>query len=129
VYKESSLNTEEKNRLKNWAMQPIVGRYTDKNNKDFIATDGLVPDYPIQTQEYNTETWKPIGDTNDYLFAKAISLITGKPYEVSSSLSRNKNALSPQFTEAELYSVTESIYREGVIVDNPELLPPIEKNR
>lgn len=129
VYKESSLNTEEKNRLKNWAMQPIVGRYTDKNNKDFIATDGLVPDYPIQTQEYNTETWKPIGDTNDYLFAKAISLITGKPYEVSSSLSRNKNALSPQFTEAELYSITESIYREGVIVDNPELLPPIEKNR
>ena len=31
-------------------MQPIVGRYTDKNSKDFIATNGLVPDYPIQSQ-------------------------------------------------------------------------------
>ncbi len=127
VYQESSLNTQEKSMLKNWAMQPIVGRFTDKNNTDFIATNGLVPDYPINTQEYNTATWKPIGDVNDYLFAKAISLITGKPYTVS--LSRSQNDLGPKLQDAELYSSTESIYRDGVIIDNPKLLPPIHKNK
>ena len=34
-----------KNILKNWAMQPIVGRYTDKDGKDFIEDSTLTPDY------------------------------------------------------------------------------------
>lgn len=129
VYRESSLNSTEKNALKNWAMQPIVGRYTDKNNNDFIATNGLIPDYPIQSQENNPSRWKSIGDTNDYLFAKAISLITGKPYVNASFLLRGKEGENTQFKEAALYSRTESIYRDGVIIDSPQLLPPIDKNR
>jgi len=121
VYKESSLSATEKNKLKNWAMQPIVGRYTDKNNKDFIATNGLIPDHAIKTQEYNTETWKPIGDVNDYLFAKAISLITGKPYETALRSSDDK-----QFKDAGLYPQIESVTRQAVIIDNPKLLPPLK---
>ena len=126
VYRETSLSDSEKNKLKNWAMQPIVGRYTDKDNKDFIATNGLIPNHPIaetNSNERNTAKWKPIGDTNDYLFAKAISLITGKPYTVS----QTRSASDIQFEDAELYSTMESIYREGVIIDNPKMLPPLNK--
>lgn len=127
VYKEASLSTKEKNTLKNWGMQPIVGRYTDKNNKDFIATNGLVPDYPIVSQEKNTETWKPIGDVNDYLFAKTISLITGITTTNATSVTRRTTI--PQLKEAGLYSPMESIYRDAVIIDNPKLLPSIEKGK
>lgn len=126
VYRENSLSDSEKNKLKNWGMQPIVGRYTDKDNKDFIATNGLIPNHPIaetNSNERNTAKWKPIGDTNDYLFAKAISLITGKPYTVS----QTRSALDIEFEDAELYSTMESIYREGVIIDNPKMLPPLNK--
>jgi carboxyl-terminal processing protease len=128
VYREASLSTTERNTLKNWAMQPIVGRYTDKNSKDFIATNGLVPDYPIQSQEYNPKNWKPIGDTNDYLFAKAISLITGKPYVNAASLLKGTDGEGKQYRDAGLYYKTEAIYRDGVIIDNPKLLPTIDKN-
>lgn len=121
VYNESSLSATEKNLLKDWAMQPIVGRYTDKNNKDFMATNGLIPDHPIESQEYNTETWKPIGDVNDYLFAKAISLITGKPYQAST-----RSAAIRQFKDADLYSLIESVTRQAVIIDNPNLIPPLK---
>ena len=126
IYQEASLSDSDKRDLRNWAMQPIVGRYTDKDNKDFIATNGLIPNHPIsdtKNNELNTAKWKPIGDTDDYLFAKAISLITGKPYTVS----QTRNALNIQLEDAELYSTMESIYREGVIIDNPKMLPPLIK--
>jgi hypothetical protein len=125
VYKESSLMATEKSELKNWAMQPIVGRYTDKNDKDFIATNGLIPDYPIKSQENNTKTWKPIGDVSDYLFAKAISLITGLPYESAAVSTRSIPV--QQFENAEKHSDIDNVYKEGVIIDNPRLLPPINK--
>lgn len=127
VYKESSLSASQKNILKNWAMQPIVGRYTDKNNKDFIATNGLIPDYPIESQEYNTKSWKPIGDPDDYLLAKAISLITGSPYPPAAAAeSQTKSSSMQQLKSANLFSPTEKVFRRGVIIDNPKLLPPIE---
>lgn len=125
VYEESSLNATEKAELKNWAMQPIVGRYTDKNKVDFIATDGLIPDYPIESQEYNTTTWKQIGDTDDYLFAKVISLITGRPYTTATLSTRSAGI--HQYKDTGLHSRIENIYRDGVIIDNPTLLPPIYK--
>lgn len=126
IYQEASLSDSDKRYLRNWAMQPIVGRYTDKDNKDFIATNGLIPNHPISetnVNERNTAKWKPIGDTDDYLFAKAISLITGKPYTVS----QTRSALNIQLQDAELYSTMESVFREGIIIDNPKMLPPLIK--
>lgn len=121
IYIAEKLDDSEKNKLKNWGMQPIVGRYADKNNNDFITTNGLIPDHAINTQEYNTATWKPIGDVNDYLFAKAISLITGKPYQTET-----RNLMLPEYKDAELYSTIESVSRQAVIIDNPRLLPPLK---
>lgn len=126
IYQEASLSDSDKRNLRNWAMQPIVGRYTDKDNKDFIATNGLIPNHPISetnVNERNTAKWKPIGDTDDYLFAKAISLITGKPYTVS----QTRSTLNIQLQDAELYSPMESVFREGIIIDNPKMLPPFIK--
>jgi len=125
VYNERSLTTEEKSVLKKWAMQPIVGKYTDKNNLDFIATNGLVPDYPIESQEGNTYTWKPIGDPTDYLLAKAISLITGKPYKTSASL-MTRSVSAPAFKETNFSSTIDAISSEAVIIDNPKLIIPLK---
>ena len=119
VYEASKLSSDQKNALKNWAMQPIVGRYTDKDGKDFINDGTLIPNYPIETQEYNTETWKPIGDVNDYLFAKAISLITGKPYDTAFLRSTSNKKL----IDAGLYSPTENILRKSIIQDNVNIKP------
>ena len=119
LYEASKLSVAEKNALKNWAMQPIVGRYTDKDGKDFIKDGALLPNHPIETQEYNTETWKPIGDENDYLFAKAISLITGKPYNTALLRSTSNRKL----IDAELHSPTESVIRNSIIQDNVNIKP------
>lgn len=126
VYVESSLKISEKRTLGNWAMQPIVGKYTDKNNNSFINTNGLIPNHPIESTYVNELTpsvWKPIGEESDYLFAKALSLITGRPYPVAVT----RSASSIQYRDAEFYSTKESILREGVIIDNPKLLPTIKK--
>lgn len=117
IYKESNLSTSEKNTLKNWAMQPIVGKYTDKNNHDFIATNGLIPDNIVVSQEYNTESWKPIGDVDDYLFAKAISLITKTPLK-----STHRSIEATPFIDPGLYSPIEKVLRRGVI-DSPKIIP------
>lgn len=118
VYDERNLTADEKLKLRNWAMQPIVAKYTDKNNIDFIATDGLIPDYPVATQEYAPNLWKPIGDVNDYLLAKAISLITGAP--VSSGI-YTRSANYPVFQNANKYSDLENILHNGVIIDKPNI--------
>jgi hypothetical protein len=63
-------------------------------------------------------TWKPIGDINDYLFAKALSLITGKPYTTTTRSFNNV-----QLRETNLYSPMEEVFRSSVIIDNPKLIP------
>ena len=126
LYVESSLSDSDKNELKDWAIQPIVATYTNKYEESFMSTNGLIPNHPIaetDDNERNTAKWKPIGDTDDYLFAKAISLITGKPYTVS----QTRSALNIQLQDAELYSPMESIFREGVIIDAPTLITPLDK--
>lgn len=120
VYDASKLSTKQKNALRNWAMQPIVGRYTDKDGKDFMSDGGLIPNEPLKSQEYNTETWKPIGDVEDYLFAKAISLITGKAPAAPAlqRVSRRKNLIGTG-----ICSPVENIIRNSTIQDNKHLSP------
>lgn len=117
VYVESSIRSAEKKILKDWGMQPIVGRYTDKDGADFIATDGLIPTHIIEEtnrNERNTETWKPIGDVDDYLFSKAIALITASPQSLSV-----RSFKDTPFKETGLYSPIEEVFRRGVIINPP----------
>lgn len=114
IYDENKMSSNDKSKLKNWAMQPIVGRYTDKDGKDFVKEGTLNPDYPILSQELNTETWKQIGDVHDYLFAKAISLITGTPYNES----KMRNGYSEKALESNLQSIQELRMSRSVLLDN-----------
>ncbi|MBZ4657907.1 MAG: carboxyl-terminal processing protease [Bacteroidota bacterium] len=79
VYEANSLSTNEKETLKNWAMQPIVAFYSDKYEQNFSATDGLIP-AAINTFyegfgyiDYFTQ----LGDTKDVFLGQALYLITG----------------------------------------------------
>lgn len=119
VYLEKDLNSDEKSKLKNWAMQPIVGRYTDKDEKDFVETGTLKPDYPIISQELNISNWKPIGDENDYLFAKAISLITGREYNENKFKSSDVN----KYNESDIQSPIDKHLRRAVLFDNIHIIP------
>jgi C-terminal processing protease CtpA/Prc len=79
VYDATSLTSVQRDALRDWAMQPIVAKYTDKNGNDFSGAGTLIPTTKVATQENSPSSYKPIGDTGDYLLAKAISLITGIP--------------------------------------------------
>lgn len=114
VYNEKDVSNKDKAKLKNWAMQPIVGRYTDKDGNDFVKEGTLKPNYPIKSQELNTTSWKPIGDVNDYLFAKAISLITGRPYNESKVRAHYKE----RAIESNLKSIQEERLSRSVLLDN-----------
>lgn len=78
VYSKSEFNVEKQEKLKNWAMQPIVAIYTNKYEEDFIKTDGLKPDYPMKEGFGSVLNWTQMGDTKDTFLGQALYLITGK---------------------------------------------------
>lgn len=116
VYDEIELNEEEKFSLKNWAMQPIVATYTDKNENNFLNPGYLIPDYPVTSLENDPASWVAIGDSTDYLLSVAISLITGQPIAPSVALSRGIPEI--KMREADLCSPKEEKIRRSVNVDN-----------
>lgn len=122
VYDESGLSEEEKFSLKNWAMQPIVAKYTDKNGTDFVDQGCLIPDYPVASQENNPSAWVAIGDSTDYLLAKAISLITGQTIMRSLPLS-TRSMPSIKMKDAGLSSPKEERIRQSVNLDHIPFTP------
>ena len=85
IYKEEKLSAQQKEVFKNWAMQPIVAVYKDKDGKDFINPGYLEPDYMLEEGFGYLNLWKPLGDTKDVFLGQALYLITGdetyKPVE------------------------------------------------
>ena len=79
LYDVDKITPQQKTALKTWAMQPIVAIYKDKNETDFSVAGKLIPTVAVNTQENAPSSYKPVGDTRDYLLAKAISIITGIP--------------------------------------------------
>jgi carboxyl-terminal processing protease len=72
----------------NWAMQPIVIKYSNAEGfTDFV--DGIDPDYEVQDNLLYAE---PFGSLQDPLLAKALELITG-----TSPLTRKSVAAEPGF--------------------------------
>lgn len=77
IYSEASLKADEKDKLKNWAMQPIVAKYTNYKNEDFSNPGYLVPSYALAEGNGYVSNWTQIGDTKDAFLGQAIYLITG----------------------------------------------------
>ncbi|MDR0333805.1 MAG: hypothetical protein LBI15_10115 [Dysgonamonadaceae bacterium] len=114
VFSTSKYTAAEREELKNWAMQPIVAQYTDRGGKSFSATVGLIPDHRFdRLYELIPYDWTPIGDTEDYMFAKAISLITRQPYRAAT-----RSISDRQLIDTELRSRSEEIRRRAVNLDN-----------
>jgi len=71
----------------NWAMVPVVLKYTNVNGfTDFI--NGIDPDYFITD---NLLDAKSFGDISDPMLAQAISIITGNPVDENARLYRTKS--------------------------------------
>jgi C-terminal processing protease CtpA/Prc len=58
--------------ISNWAIQPIIYSYTNKNNETF--ENGFVPEHSIEDDVFDPT---PLGDKNEALLAKALEVITG----------------------------------------------------
>ena len=110
----------QRSELQNWAMQPIVAEFTNKRGETFAADGTLIPNFQMESFDFlrSPELWKPIGDENDYFFAKAISLITGRPHTTAT-----RNASNRQFIGTPLFSPQETLLRRAVNVDNMEIEP------
>lgn len=117
VYDAAKVSAADKNALKNWAMQPIVAIYKDKNGADFSGVGKLVPTVPVATQENAPASYKPIGDTRDYLLAKTISLITGVPVSgIASTVPRSAYPLRVRSFTSE----SDRRSRQSVRLEKPE---------
>ncbi len=121
VYDENKLPQEYKKELKNWAMQPIVAIYTDKDSKDFSKDDGLIPESE-NTLEEDLYALKTPWDTKDVFVGQALYLITGdEQYKPKKTSARGQ-----QYKEIHrMMTPMEKIYSESVILDNIDL--PIEE--
>lgn len=65
--------------IENWAIQPIILKYANAEGvSDF--KDGFMPDHSVKDDIFSKI---PLGDENEPLFAKAISLITGTPTAIA----------------------------------------------
>lgn len=103
VYDSKDLSSEEKSILKNWAMQPIIAIYSNKDSKSFLNPGYLEPDYKVSEGGYGDRehtggtdfaSWKPLGDTSDPYLAKALYLITGDAKFNISASTRSSSAVS-----------------------------------
>lgn len=76
LYDESKLSSSEKNQLRDWAMQPIVAMYANKEGVNFSSPGYLSPDHRHLEGFGYIDYWTPIGDTNDVLLGQALYLIS-----------------------------------------------------
>lgn len=77
IYDETKLKASEKNELKDWAMQPIVAIYANKESENFSNPGYLVPDYKLNEGFGYIDYWTPLGDPDDVLLGQALYLISG----------------------------------------------------
>ena len=120
IYEENKLSAALKTKFQNWAMQPIVAKYTNKNDKDFSIPGYLVPDYPLEEGFGYLSAWTQIGDTKDVLLGQALYLITGdtnfKPV-MSAAPQRMRSSIA---TTARFKNPKER-RSESVLLDNVKL--------
>ncbi|MGB4438597.1 MAG: hypothetical protein WBJ13_05080, partial [Sedimentibacter sp.] len=116
VYDGSKLSSSDKTKLKNWAMQPIVAMYANKDNISFNNPGYLVPDYMLDEGFGYIDYWTPLGDTKDVLLGQALYLISGdegyKPVQPAS-------ARSMQYTDSKVITPVDPA--KPVILDNIKL--------
>lgn len=116
LYDATKLSSSEKNQLQNWAMQPIVAMYADKDSISFHNPGYLIPDHMLEEGFGMLEYWVPLGDTKDVLLGQALYLITGdeayKPVQPQS-------ARSIQHAEDNVFTPIDPA--KPVIIDNRKL--------
>ncbi|GAB3413620.1 S41 family peptidase [Niabella aquatica] len=122
VYNSNTLSNEQKNSLKNWAMQPIVAKYADAAGRDFEKPGYLIPDIPVTSIENQPSAWKPIGSTDDYLLARAIAEITGLSVPASARVSTAPRSVY-KFSNAKIFSPMDNRLKESVHLAPPAVRP------
>jgi len=120
VYGPDDLTATEKIELKDWAMQPIVAKYTDRDNRSFENPGYLAPD--ISESEGYIIDWKPLGDTSDRLLGQAIYSITGDAsYKPATNNLRSAGMVRSATTHR--FDKPNDPRRESVILDNTNISP------
>lgn len=85
------------NKIKNWALLPIVAKYANSNGfTDF--KEGLSPDYFV---EENLFPATQLGDESESLLAKAIEIITGNFAQLPQNISVDFEKISSEFSRFE----------------------------
>jgi hypothetical protein len=120
IYEESKMSATLKNKLENWAMQPIVAKYTNKSDKDFSTPGYLEPDYPLIEGFGYLSAWTQIGDTKDVLLGQALYLITGDASFKPSMSAAPQRMRSSVDATARLKNPKER-RSESVLLDNVKL--------
>lgn len=119
IYYKNELTSEEQQSLTNWAMQPIVAFYSDKDEQNFSDTDGLIPDASNTFDEGfgYIDYWTQLGDTKDVFLGQALYLITGddsyQPIQPKAARATNLPIISNQ----KLHN-PQDFKMQSVILDN-----------
>lgn len=114
VYGPNDLTAAEKIELKDWAMQPIVAKYTNRDHLSFENPGYLAPD--ISESEGYIDDWKPLGDTSDRLLGQAIYSITGNVSYKPATILRSAGMLRSVSTHR--FDKPNDPRKESVILDN-----------
>lgn len=118
-FPKKSLSSSTKKELENWAMQPIVARYTNKKGEDFIATNGLIPDIEMKEGFGYIDLWTPFGSTKDVLLGRALYEITkNEDYKpVQPKTTRSSDMISGKI-KAKSIGKADEIRKGSVILDS-----------
>jgi C-terminal processing protease CtpA/Prc len=121
LYDENDLSAAEKTELRNWAMQPIVAIYANKDGDNFSNPGFLAPapDNKLEEGLGYISNWVPLGDTKDVFLGQALYLISGdESYRPSRPVAVNArhSAIGKEI-------VNPRNVAKPVIVDNIELTP------
>lgn len=118
-FPRTSLAEAAKERLANWAMQPIVAKYTNNKGDDFIATDGLLPDVELKEGFGYIDLWTQFGDIKDVLLGQALYEITqNSNYKPIKPKSTRGSDMAADKIKVKSINKADEIRRNSVILDS-----------
>lgn len=119
VYGTSELTDAQKAELKNWAMQPIVAMYANKDSKSFSSPGYLAPNYDLKEGFGFIDYFKPLGDTKDVFLGQALYLITGDA---------SYQPIQPKSTRSTTLIIEDVNEKAIPVIDNRKLSPEDFRN-
>lgn len=121
IYESSKLNSQQKETLRKWAMQPIVAIYTNYKGEDFSTPGYLAPHFEMEEGNGKLQNWTELGNVHDTYLGKALYEITGSSDYLPPTRTLRKSGMKSLNLEKIQLDNPFDVRKNGVILNNTKI--------